>query len=200
MAASWSRKDSGSSHRKKRGSAGRGVSTIARSVSGGRDVIDQCVAGANTYMYKYVLTWGSYGFGFGSKSPPCRIGRDKGGHPRFFTLAKMRRPGRIRPGRVVTSREILLPNPLASLRGGGPMGPPLRELLLGRGLGTGLRRRQILARRYVGRVGHARDLSARGIVDADAGVIEQITHGAVEFDARFLVGGHGRHQGRLRCG
>ena len=39
-----------------------------------------------------------------------------------------------------------------------------------------------------------RDLAAGGLVNADAGVLERGADGALEFDARFLVGGHGRHQ------
>src|ERR1700680_3958584 len=52
------------------------------------------------------------------------------------------------------------------------------------------RRGQVLARRNVGDVGHAGDLAARGVVDADAIVVEQSADSAIEFDSRLFVGLH----------
>lgn len=61
-------------------------------------------------------------------------------------------------------------------------------------LGSGLVCGQIFARSHIGSVGHARDLATGGVVDADACVVEQVTHGAVQFHPRLFVSGHRRHQ------
>ena len=42
-----------------------------------------------------------------------------------------------------------------------------------------------------------RDLAARGVGDIDAGMVEQQSRGAIQFDARLLIGRLGRDQIRL---
>src|SRR3954469_24712836 len=84
MAASWSAKDNGSSQRKKRGSGGR--VGIARSVSGGLDVLRitslRSVPAGTFPCTDMYIRWAALGFVRSrSKSPPCRIKRDKSGAP-----------------------------------------------------------------------------------------------------------------------
>src|ERR1700733_16199159 len=56
-------------------------------------------------------------------------------------------------------------------------------------------RRQVFARRNVGNVRQTGALTASGIVNANAIVVEQSAHSAFEFDTRFFVSRHCRHQG-----
>src|SRR5579863_6962018 len=69
-------------------------------------------------------------------------------------------------------------------------------LRLGRRLIRSLVRRQILPWRDVRHVGHAGDLAAGCVVNADAGVIERYPDRAVQLNARLFVSRHRRH----KCG
>src|ERR1022692_327192 len=63
------------------------------------------------------------------------------------------------------------------------LGLPCRRRLLCR-LGS---RDNILPRRDVGHLGQVRDLAPGGVGDVDAGMIEQQSGGAIQFDPRLLV-------------
>src|SRR5579863_5695244 len=59
---------------------------------------------------------------------------------------------------------------------------------------------RFLARRNVRNVGQMRDLTASRVINADAGVVEQLSGGAVELEARLFIRGHGGKQRGFGCG
>ena len=119
----------------------------------------------------------------------------------LFGLLDLQRKHRISPQPVEMTH---LERAAGSLRFAGadecvrPYTSNLLLRLLRWGLGHRFRRGQILARRYIRYVGQARDLALGGVIDADAGMVEQLTGGTIQFKPRFFVGGHRGEKRRFR--